>query len=144
MKGVVTISGGRVLIGNIDALEFLKENVGREVELNVHNDDIERLLKRYSREQRDIIDAYWLVIKDTRKTGNVADSVIQKELEYWSRFPVNVVMKAIAIHIARYRGKKEDYTRGIMRRVNEEMSADGSNQKGKRSDDAAGYGRFAI
>lgn len=144
MKGVVTVSEGRILVGNIDALEFLKENVGHEVELNVHNEAIEQLLKRYSKAQRDIIDTYWQIIKDTRKTGNVADSVIQKELEYWSRFPVNVVMKAIAIHIARYRDKKEDYTRGIMRRVNEEVSADGSNQKGKRSDDAAGYGRFAI
>lgn len=78
------------------------------------------LLNRYSMEQRRVINEYWETIRFTRRTCKVADGVREKELIYWSRFPVEIVVRALKIHIAKYPNLREQYTRGIIRNLAQE------------------------
>ncbi len=63
---------------------------------------------------------YWKVLRRTRKSGRISQSVVEKEEAYWSRFPDDVVDEALQIHISRYPGYKECYTRGIIRNLAEQ------------------------
>lgn len=74
-------------------------------------------ISRYTPEQQEIIAEYWETIRFTRKSARIADSVKIREMEYWLRFPPDVVIEALKIHCTRYHTKQEDYTRGIMRRL---------------------------
>ena len=75
---------------------------------------------RYTAEQRAIIREYWDTVRFTRKRGAVAPSIVKTELEYWERFPPDIVLEALNIHLTKCRNKREEYTRGIMRRLQEE------------------------
>lgn len=75
---------------------------------------------RYTAEQRAIIREYWDTVRFTRRRGQVAPSIVKTELEYWERFPPDIVLEALNIHLTKYRNKREEYTRGIMRRLQEE------------------------
>jgi hypothetical protein len=75
------------------------------------------LLKRYSDDQRKIIDEYWAMIKNTRKSYCVSFGIQALELQYWARFEPDVVIEALVIHIDAHQDKKERYTRGIMRNI---------------------------
>lgn len=75
---------------------------------------------RYTAEQRAIIREYWDTVRFTRRRGAVAPSIVKTELEYWERFPPDIVLEALNIHLTKYRNKREEYTRGIMRRLQEE------------------------
>ena len=75
---------------------------------------------RYTAEQRAIIREYWDTVRFTRRRGQVAPSIVKTELEYWERFPPDIVLEALNIHLTKCRNKREEYTRGIMRRLQEE------------------------
>ena len=75
---------------------------------------------RYTAEQRAIIRDYWDTVRFTRRRGEVAPSIVKTELEYWERFPPDIVLEALDIHLTKCRNKREEYTRGIMRRLQEE------------------------
>lgn len=60
---------------------------------------------------------YWRIIRRTRKSGRISQSVIDKEEAYWRQFSNDVVENALRIHISRYPSYKECYTRGIMRNL---------------------------
>jgi len=75
---------------------------------------------RYTAEQRAIIREYWDTVRFTRRRGEVAPSIVKTELEYWERFPPDIVLEALNIHMTKHRDKREEYTRGIMRRLQEE------------------------
>ena len=75
---------------------------------------------RYTAEQRAIIRDYWDTVRFTRRRGAVAPSIVKTELEYWERFPPDIVLEALNIHLTKCRNKREEYTRGIMRRLQEE------------------------
>lgn len=60
---------------------------------------------------------YWRIIRRTRKSGRISQSVQAKEEEYWKQFPEDVICEALHIHIERYPSYKECYTRGIMRNL---------------------------
>jgi hypothetical protein len=82
------------------------------------------LLLRYTETQIDWLDALIDEFRKTRKSGKLADSVVLKELDYWSKFDVPVVMAAID----RYneydcaaQGKGEKYFRGILRGIAREQ-----------------------
>lgn len=62
---------------------------------------------RYSGEQSAVIRDYWDAVRFTRKSGKIAGTVIAREMDYWERFPEDVVMAALKIHIRKYRGKDE-------------------------------------
>ncbi len=88
-------------------------------------EDVLTEFPRYSNEQLTLIREYWEMIRFTRKTGNVAYSIVQREMQYWERFSVEIVLEALDIHMRRYQTKQEDYTRGIMRRLGREKMQKG-------------------
>lgn len=94
-------------------------------------DDVLARFPRYSNGQKDVIREYWEAIRFTRKTGKVAASVVAREMEYWERFPASTVTDALTIHLQRYQTKQEDYTRGIMRRLQKERELEGVKQNGQ-------------
>ncbi|MEW8957811.1 MAG: hypothetical protein AB2448_01675 [Moorella sp. (in: firmicutes)] len=82
---------------------------------------LESLYSRYSPDQQKIIDDYWEIIRFTRKSAKLAESIKITEMEYWSRYPPDVVIQALNIHRQRYQTKDERYTRGIIRRLHREI-----------------------
>lgn len=80
---------------------------------------------RYQPLEIDEILEYWKVLRFTRQSGKIAPSVIEKEMDYWEQFDTDVVLESLAIHIQKHATKKEDYTRGIMRRMQKEKQAQG-------------------
>ena len=77
----------------------------------------EEFLKRYTSAQAEVIKKYWDTIRWTRRGGKVSDNIINTELDYWSQFDRDVVIKALEIHIKNYPNIKEHYTRGIIRNM---------------------------
>lgn len=63
---------------------------------------------------------YWDVIRETRKTGKVATSVIYNNMEKWKKYDPVVVEYALKAHVDSHAGKKEEYTVGIMRNTSPE------------------------
>src|SRR5690625_3384533 len=63
---------------------------------------------------------YWDVIRETRKTGQVAESVIYNNMNKWKKYDPVVVEYALKEHIENHKGKREEYTLGIMRNTTKE------------------------
>lgn len=63
---------------------------------------------------------YWDVIRETRKTGSVAKSVIYKTMDKWQKYNPVVIEYALKTHIRNHAGKDEKYTIGIMRRTDKD------------------------
>jgi hypothetical protein len=74
----------------------------------------------YSDEQLKVIDKYFDVITETRKTKKLSHSVVKSEMEYWSKFDRELVINSLEIHIEKYPKMKEEYTRGIIRNAKPE------------------------
>jgi hypothetical protein len=72
---------------------------------------------------------YWDVIRETRTTGNIAESVIYNTMSKWEKFDPVVVQYALKSHIEAHAGKKENYTIGIMRGTDKEEAEDRLNRK---------------
>lgn len=102
--------------------------------------ELAELRQRYTPAQLRVVDQYIHVLAATRKTGKIAPSVLAKEMEYWSRFPPEVVVEALQIHIRKYPAKKEAYTRGIMRELARERG-EASAKAGAGHPERGGYGR---
>lgn len=98
-------------------------------------------LERYSPEQRDVILRYFEVLRGTRKTGKIAPSVLCKQLDYFARYPAELVARACEIHVRRYPRKSEAYTRGILRGIAREEGA--RRQEGGSRRGGYGRGRYA-
>lgn len=63
---------------------------------------------------------YWDVIRETRKTGKISESVIYNNMIKWKKYDLEVVEHALKSHINNHTGKKEEYTIGIMRNTKKE------------------------
>lgn len=74
-------------------------------------------LKRYSEKQRVIIFQYFDMLKDTRRTGKIAENILNREIKYWEKFSPALVIEALRVHIQKYPSMRESYTRGIMRNL---------------------------
>jgi len=74
-------------------------------------------LERYDDGQKAVIKKYFEVLADTRLTGKLSESICDREVKYWERFSVPVVIHALEIHIQKYPSMRETYTRGIMRNL---------------------------
>ena len=72
---------------------------------------------------------YWKVIARTRKSGRISPNVIRKEEEAWKQYDEDVVKEALAVHILKYQGYKENYTRGIMRNMQRQKAETGRVKK---------------
>lgn len=108
------------------------------------NQALEEAVSRYSPQQRRIIEAYWAILRRTRKSGKIADSVLLKELAYWAKYPPNLVQRAIQIHIQRHHSKREAYTRGILRGLAVERRAVSAGTGTARRDTQGGRGTRYI
>lgn len=53
----------------------------------------------------------------TRKTGKLSANIIKTEWEKWKQYHPDIVSFAMLIHITKHKDKREEYTRGIMRRT---------------------------
>ena len=74
-------------------------------------------LERYDERQKEVIKKYFEVLADTRLTGKLSEGIKNREVKYWERFSVPVVIQALSIHIQKYPSMRETYTRGIMRNL---------------------------
>lgn len=72
---------------------------------------------RYSDSDLKVIEEYWECIRYTRRSGTVAEGIVKREQTYWNRFPAEVVIKALKIHMEKYPTHREQYTRGIIRNL---------------------------
>lgn len=72
---------------------------------------------------------YWDVIRETRKTGKVAKSVIYNTMKKWEKYDLIVVEYALKSHVDLHSGKKEEYTIGIMRNTTKEEVEERKNRK---------------
>lgn len=70
---------------------------------------------------------YWDVIRETRKTGNVSESVIYNNMDKWIKYDSEVIEYALKTHIENHSGKKEEYTIGIMRNTSKEEAIERMN-----------------
>lgn len=68
---------------------------------------------------------YWKILRYTRKSGRIAQSVRERAEAGWDRFDEDVVMEALQIHMSRYPGYKESYTVGIMRNLQKRKDTGG-------------------
>ena len=92
-------------------------------------------LDRYDDGQKAVIKKYFEVIADTRLTGKLSEGIKNREVKYWERFSVPVVIQALSIHIQKYPSIRETYTRGIMRNLEAQGYQGQANQiKSKRKD----------
>lgn len=89
------------------------------------------MLLRYTPEQMKVIEQYWDTLRFTRKTGQIADGIKEREYEYWARFDPALVIEALNIHIKKYPNIRENYTRGILRNLKGGASLGGN---GKQTD----------
>ena len=67
---------------------------------------------------------YWDVIRETRRTGKVSESVIFNNMSKWKKYDPVVVEYALKTHIENHVGKKEDYTIGIMRNTSKDEAVE--------------------
>ena len=74
---------------------------------------------------------YWAVIRRTRQSGRISQSVIDRVEESWKSFDEDVVEEALKIHQSRYHSYKEQYTIGIMRNLQREKAQ--GKQVGKKA-----------
>ena len=114
------------------ALEQSGNGVGTEQEQNrnnnknvknekndkeVYTSKIKDLLSHFSTIENfnSLSKKYWDVIRETRTHGKIKESVIYRNMDKWTKYDSDVVEYALKEHIKNHRGKKEEYTIGIMR-----------------------------
>lgn len=68
-------------------------------------------------EMEELKKKYWSLVRQTRKSGRISPSVIEKVQAQWEKFDTSVVKQALEIHIQHYPSYPERYTLGIMRNL---------------------------
>ncbi|MBB6219023.1 hypothetical protein HNQ80_005201 [Anaerosolibacter carboniphilus] len=81
------------------------------------NMQISNLRERYSEADLLIIDQYFDILRFTRRSGKIADSVIIKVYQKWEEFKTEAVIYALQVYInnPKHHDKQENYCYGIMR-----------------------------
>lgn len=114
----------------------VKEKESKEIK--DYTPQIKNLLSRYPEGFADLNKAYWEVIRETRTSKKIQQSVYYKTMEKWSDYPVKVVEYALKKHIELGSDKDEKYTIGIMRKTTTEEAVDKLDRmkpKGVRKDE---------
>lgn len=83
---------------------------------------IKDLRGRYSKEELSIIDEYLDILRWTRTTGKIADSVILKIYQKWSEYSIPKVIYGLKTYIKnpKHHDKRENYCYGIIRNATAE------------------------
>ena len=92
--------------------------------------EIEDLRSQFSSNIRGLLKPYWDVIRKTRKTGTISNSVILKTMKKWKKYDDIVIQFALKTHIENYDDgeRDENYTLGIMRNTTKEEAYDRLNK----------------
>ncbi|MDI3480812.1 MAG: hypothetical protein PWQ97_467 [Tepidanaerobacteraceae bacterium] len=124
IKGKVENLMGRIFVGETDIEILLMKYEGKEIAIDIYEEDPEKYYVRYSDPQKNTIKEYWSMMRQSRKSGRIAPSIIEKEMKYWDKFPNEIVIEALDIHLKKYGpSKREDYTRGIIRSLAREKAS---------------------
>jgi hypothetical protein len=103
------------------------KNVKNEKNANKNNIplEIKNFRLRYSESQILIIDNYLEMIKHTRASAKISDSVILKMYKDWDKYPQICVEYGLKIHTENpaHHSKKENYTMGIIRNTSADEAA---------------------
>lgn len=100
-----------------------EENENKEIKDYVPQ--IKNLLQRYPSSFSELNKAYWNLIRETRVTNKIQESVILKTMEEWTNYSANVVEYALKRHLEiDDKNKDEKYTIGIMRKTTNEEALD--------------------
>lgn len=114
-----------------------KENNNKKVKKDKKDNkdymsEIKEFLVRYQsiEEFNKLNKEYWGMIRETRKSKTVAESVIFKTMEKWVKYDPVVVQYSLKTHIdVADKEKDEKYTLGIMRRTSPEEAKDKLDKK---------------
>lgn len=121
-------------------------SVGTEAEQSRNNNKKEKKVKKdikdYTSQIKDLLSRYkdvdgfteihkkyWDVIRETRTTGKIAESVIVGAVSKWDKYDKVVVLYSLKTHIEAHAGKKENYTIGIMRGTTKDEAEDRLSQR---------------
>jgi len=107
------------------------------------------ILKRYSQQQRDSINQFFIKLASiSNKTGKMLDSKKSKIVQSWEQYPADIVIQALEVYISmdiekssNGRGKNEKYVLGIIR--NKAGEAHGTGDKAGNSGEKFGNGAGA-
>lgn len=75
---------------------------------------------------------YWDAVRETRKTGRIAESVIFNNMNKWKKYDSVIVEYSLKEHIENHKGKREEYTLGIMRNTSKEEAISRMNRPVKQ------------
>lgn len=126
---------------DINPQSKVKESKGKESkETKDLSSQIENLRQRYSSKQLIIIDDYLDMIRHTRKSAKMSDSVVCKMYEAWDKHPTICVEYGCKTHLEsiNLHSKMENYTLGIIRNTSADEAASKLNnpQQQKQKTDA--------
>ncbi|RDU35472.1 hypothetical protein DRW41_17175 [Neobacillus piezotolerans] len=122
-----------------------KEEQGHNINKNVKNEKNEKkkdyslqianLRQRYSSEQLKAIDDYFEMLRHTRTSGKVSETIILKAYQDWDKFPTVCVEYGVRTHTINpaYHSRKENYTLGIIRNTSADEAAARLSQGNKNS-----------
>lgn len=80
-------------------------------------EDVLASFTRYGLDAQALLRDYWELISQTRYAGNLPMSIVRREMQLWEQHPVDIVLAALDVHLRGHTGKREQYTRGIMRQM---------------------------
>lgn len=91
------------------------------------------LRSRFSVSELSVIDKYFDILRGTRKTGKISDSVTEKIYQEWNAFPIDKVIYSlnVCINNPKYHDKRESYLLGIMKNVTDEEINKKKNSNGQ-------------
>ncbi|WP_049680873.1 DUF4373 domain-containing protein [Peribacillus loiseleuriae] len=100
----------------------------KEKERNKNNipEQIKNLRLRYSETQLKVIDDYLEIIRHTRVSAKISESVILKMYQDWDKYPTICVEYGLKTHTDNpaFHSKKENYTIGIIRNTTADEAAE--------------------
>jgi hypothetical protein len=87
--------------------------------------EIENFRLRYSKPQLKVVDQYLEMIRHTRVSAKLSDSIVLKMYKEWDKHPPICVEYGLKTHTenSAYHSKKENYTFGIIRNTSAEEAA---------------------
>lgn len=85
-------------------------------------EEVFQLFPRYNVSQQEILREYWQNIGLTFKGDRLSLASVSQYMNQWERYPVDIVLEAMLLHLQRYPHKRLTYTAGIMRRLAGEQS----------------------
>ena len=96
--------------------------------------EISNFRLRYSDSELKIIDEYFDILRWTRKSGSMADSIYIGQYKYWEKHSIPKVIYGLKTYIGnpKHHDKRENYTNAIIRNSTAEQVTEQKETKPKR------------